>query len=168
MDGCGVMSAQMFFLAALATAAIAAPPVPRHKRRRHTVTATATRVLRSNAIALLALRHEMLRDFLVETHTEAAAFTDARVIDAGPDLRIGPTTVDVDFLGAPIVRARVHNRSSTSVDALLSVSVRDRFGRTEHASAWVEALGPSQTRTIELYCPMQMAPASVDWSVTPL
>ncbi|HET9342539.1 MAG TPA: hypothetical protein VFO25_06470 [Candidatus Eremiobacteraceae bacterium] len=116
----------------------------------------------------LGLRHDLLRDFLVETKSERPAFIDRHLVDAGQGLRIGPTSVDVDFLGAPIVRARVVNETDRYVDALVVVSVEDANGGSAHASTWIERLAPHADRAVELFCPNALAPASVHWYVTPL
>ena len=115
----------------------------------------------------LALRHALLHDFLVETGSERPAFVDSRVVDAGA-LRIGPTTVDVDFLGAPIVRARITNPGDRDIDALVVVTVEGAHGDSARASAWIERLGPRAERPIELDCPNELSPIGVRWSVTPL
>jgi len=112
------------------------------------------------------MRHELLHDFLVETRSEKPAFVDARIIDAGSGLHLGPTTVDVDFLGAPIVRARVVNDGDRAVDALVVVDVEGGSGVTTRASTWVERLAPHGARAIELFCPAALQPVSVHWSAT--
>jgi len=119
-------------------------------------------------LAKLALRHELLHDFLVETQSERPAFVDVRVVDAGEGLRIGPTMVDVDFLGAPIVRARVVNETDHDVDAIIVVTLENTHGLSARASTWVQRLTPHADRAVELFCPNIVAPVSVHWSVTPL
>ena len=110
----------------------------------------------------------MLHDFLVESGSERPGFVDARVVDAGAGLRIGPSSVDVDFLGAPVVRARVANPTDHDVDALVVATVGDGHGGAVRASTFVERLPPRSERQIELWCPTGIVPASVHWSVTPL
>jgi hypothetical protein len=151
------------FVASLAVAA----PVRHRKRKTHHVTRPAAVSPVVARITLLALRREMLHDFLVETGTQAPAFTDARVHDAG-GLAIGPTLVVVDFLGSPVVRARVRNASGKPLDALVIARVRDATGTSAQASTWIEKLAPGESKAIEIYCPGPMAPASVEWTVTPL
>jgi len=114
----------------------------------------------------LAMRHELLHDFLVETRSEKPAFVDERIIDAGAGLHFGPTSVDVDFLGAPIVRAHVVNDGDQIVDALVVVTVEGANGVSARASTWVERLVPHAARAIELFCPTALQPVSVHWSVT--
>jgi len=116
----------------------------------------------------LAMRHELLHDFLVETRSERPAFVDARTVDAGLGLRIGPTSVDIDFLGAPVVRARGVNDSGRVVDAIVVVTVEDARGASVHASTWIEGLAPDADRAVELLCPNKVEPVSVRWSVTSL
>jgi len=161
----------MYLVAAAAALALTGPsPRPFEKHRRHSTRTrsqtVAGRVTRD--LLKLGLRHELLRDFLVETRTERPAFIDARAVDAGGGLRIGPTSVDVDFLGAPVVRARVANDSDRVVDALVIVTIEDAHGATARASTWIERLAPHSDRAVELFCPNVLAPASVHWSVTPL
>jgi len=162
---------EMFLIAAAAAVALTSPSLrPFEKHRRHS---TRTRS-RSDAgrvtwdLLKLGLRHELLRDFLVETQSERPAFMDTHAVDAGGGLRIGPTSVDVDFLGAPVVRARVLNESDRVVDALVVVTVEDPHGATARASTWIERLAPHTDRAVELFCPSALAPASVRWSVTSL
>src|SRR4029077_1828369 len=114
--------------------AVALSTPAKHKRHaaRSNLSAAKTRSARSTLE--LALRHELLHDFLVETGSEQPAFFDARTVDAGGGLRVGPTSVSVDFLGAPIVRARVFNASDREIDALVIATVRDARGGTARAS----------------------------------
>lgn len=157
----------MIFAALFAAIALAAAPVRHRKRKSHVSLKTSAVTAAAQRTALLALRREMLHDFLVETGTEAPAFRDARIVKAG-GLRIGPTIVSLDFLGAPIVRARVRNASATAQDALLSARVRDAHGRTAQASTWIERLAAGESRTVEIFCPASLTPTAVDWTVTPL
>jgi hypothetical protein len=161
----------MYLVAAVAALALTGPsPRPFEKHRRHsTRTRSQTGTGRATWDLLkLGLRHELLHDFLVETHSERPAFIDTHAVDAGGGLRIGPTSVDVDFLGAPVVRARVVNESDRVVDALVVVTIEDPHGATARASTWIERLAPHSDRAVELFCPNALAPASVRWSVTSL
>jgi len=158
----------MILIAAAAALSLALNPPARHKKR--TSHAPARKIARraTPQTALLALRSALLHDFLVRAGTEAPAFRDARVVLDRSGMRIGPTTVDVDFLGSPIVRAVVSNGSSHPLDVLLGANVRDPHGRSAHASIWIEHLEPGASRTAELYCPDALAPVSVEWTVMPL
>ena len=113
-------------------------------------------------VAISAVRHAMLHDFLVETGTESPAFVDRHVAEIA-GVRIGPTSVDTDFLGSPIVRATVVNVIARDVHVLLRADVEDAKGRIVHGSIWVE-LHPSTSRAIEVLCPGTSAPISVRWS----
>jgi hypothetical protein len=145
------------------------PPVHHRHTRKHAVSARAPdRTVRAARVALLALRREMLHDFLVEAGTEHPAFFDARVTHVAAGIDIGPTTVSIDFLGAPIVRARVRNRSDRSTSQLVTVRVRNRHGRIMEASTWVERLEPGGSREIELLCPESLTPMGVEWVVNNL
>src|SRR5690348_4462981 len=161
----------MLLAAAAAVLALTAPSHrPFDKRRRHS---TRTHSVAAGGrmtwnLLKLAMRHELLRDFLVEARSERPAFVDARTGDVGQVLRVGPTSGDVDFLGAPIARARVVNDSGRVLDAIVVVSVEDAHGASVHASTWIEGLAPHAERAVELYCPTSLEPAAVRWSVTPL
>ena len=122
---------------------------------------------RETAALILAARHELLHDFLVETGTERPAFVDRRLTRLA-SVVVGPTAVDVDFLGDPIVRATVRNASSRPASVLLEADVKDRSGHATRASTWIEALAPGSSQTIEVLCPGVKSPASVEWSSTTL
>jgi len=161
----------MYLVAAAAALALTGPsPRPFEKHRRHSTRSHSQTVSGRVTWDLLklGLRHELLRDFLVEARSERPAFVDARTVAADGGLRIGPTSVDVDFLGAPIVRARVVNESDRTVDALVVVAIEDPHGVTARASTWIERLAPHADRAVELFCPNALEPASVSWSATPL
>ncbi|HEY7993052.1 MAG: hypothetical protein ACHQY2_06410 [Candidatus Eremiobacterales bacterium] len=159
----------MYLIAAAAALALTGPSSrPFEKHRRHS-TRTRSRTVAGRVtwnLLELGLRHEMLRDFLVESHSERPAFVDTHAVDAGGGLRIGPTSIDVDFLGAPVIRARVVNESDRVVDALVIVTIEDPHGTSARASTWIERLAPHADRAVELFCPNALAPASVHWSVT--
>ncbi len=159
----------MLIIAAAAALAVALnPPVRALKRKQHTAVRKVVRKKTSESPMLLALRSALLHDFLVRAGTESPSFQDARIISDPSGIRIGPTSIDVDFLGAPIVRAVVRNASNRSIDVLVSASVRDEHGRGVQASTWIERLEPRSSRTAELFCPAPLVPASVEWTVTPL
>jgi len=157
----------MLMVAFAAALAVAASPPPRKHRTRKTSRPAASGRPTAATLAL-ALRHELLHDFLVEAGTQRPAFVDARIADAGFGLRIGPTSVDVDFIGSPIVRARVTNTTSQPLDALVVATVEDARGSSARASAWIERLSAHESRAIELFCPHSLEPVAVRWSVTPL
>ena len=151
----------------------ASPSVVRtlHKHRPQKRKRPATKANRRKpawGLVTLAMRHELLRDFLVESGSEQPAFTDTRVLDLGKGIRIGPASVDTDFLGSPIVRARVVNSSSRSVDVLVTATVRDAHGTSARVATWVEGLAPGSARSIELACPAALTPTSLTWTMTDL
>jgi hypothetical protein len=164
----------MIALAAAFALATASPsPMPAYsahvRRKRHAVRKRKVMAPRSSLeIDRLALRHALLHDFLVEAGSERPAFVDSRVVDGGAGLRIGPASVDIDFLGAPIVRARVTNSTNRDIDALVVVTVRDGRGGSARASTWIERLPPRGERQVELWCPTGILPESLRWSVTSL
>jgi hypothetical protein len=163
----------MMLVAVLAAAIVASPapsfsPFPYYRKRKARTAARAPIARRTEwSLFSSSVRHALLRDFLIETRSQTPAFVDARIQTRGGVL-VGPTTVDVDFLGCPIVRARVANPSRKLVDVLLRADLHDARGRIVHASAWVEDLGPSAARPVELTYPTSMQPVSVEWSVTQL
>jgi hypothetical protein len=155
-------------VAATALALALNPTFRPRKRRQSAAVRTVVKNKPAVPTTLLALRAALLHDFLVRAGTEAPSFRDPRIVDDPSGIRIGPTSVDVDFLGAPIVRAVVRNGSHRSIDVLVSASVRDAHGNRVRASTWIERLEPGASRTAELFCPAPLAPASVEWTVTPL
>jgi hypothetical protein len=158
----------MIIAAAVSLALALNPPIRPRKRKQHTAVRRVVPKKPSAPTMLLALRAELLHDFLVRAGTESPSFEDARIISDPSGIRIGPTSIDADFLGAPIVRAVVRNESNRSIDVLVSASVRDARGRRVQASTWIERLEPGSSRTAEIFCPAPIEPASVEWTVTPL
>jgi len=159
----------IFMAAALAAWSLTASPPPHPKRhaRRHTHAAKrslTTRALRRRQLVLLAMRRQAIDDLLVEIGTEAPVLRDARVIDIA-GVRIGPTSIDDDFLGSPIARTRVENESSESVDLIVTASFAAASSETARASTVVARLRPNESRAIELWCPSPLLPARVDWQV---
>ena len=134
------------------------------KRKRRTAASSA----RETRLALLALQHSMLHDFLVEAGTERPAFSDAHRSLVEPGVSVDHTTADTDFLGSPIVRARIHNDGNASVDLLLTASILDAHGKRVDASVAVERLAAGAERAVEVFCPAPLAPARVVWSATRL
>jgi hypothetical protein len=108
----------------------------------------------------------MLHDFLVEVGTEAPAFADRRIITLSIGVLIGPTSGDVDFLGSPIIRARVRNISGHRLDFLVTAWIRDGRGKTASMSIFVDDLPPDAARVIELLSPAPLHPAAIDWSIS--
>jgi len=157
------------FAAAALALGLALNPTPMRPRKRSNRPVVRRRLRPVTAdSALLALRGEMLHDFLVRAGTQSPAFTESRTIDAADGVRIGPASVDVDFLGSPIVRATVRNSSQRTIDLLVSVTLHDAHGRTAQASTYIEHIDPGTTRAIELFSPFALTPSSLTWSATQL
>ena len=158
-------------IAAAAIAAAVTSPLPKKRLRMHapirrSAAAKAARAAREERLVILALRHALLHDFLVETVTETCVLRDSTIVAAGNAMSIGPTIVDVDFIGNPIVRTRVRNGSNHTVDLLVTVVLHEGGERHAEASTVVEHLAPHETRTVELLCPALLRPKSATWSVT--
>lgn len=158
----------MIAAAAAALALALNPPLRPRTHKQHAAVRRVVQKKTSKLTMLLALRAALLHDFLVRAGTESPAFLDARIVSDPSGVRIGPTSIDVDFLGAPIVRAVVRNESKRPIDVLVSADVRDARGHGVSASTWIERLEPGGSRTAEIFCPAPLAPASVEWTVTPL
>jgi hypothetical protein len=109
----------------------------------------------------------MLHDFLVETGTEAPAFTDLRIVDAGNGIRIGPAFVTIDFIGNPIIRARVRNGEQRSRQVVVTVTVHGGANADAgtDASAIIERLGPGESRNVELMVASALIPTALTWKV---
>lgn len=121
------------------------------------------RVARLARLALLERRQAILEGFVRRAATEASAFRDDREVDAGSGIVVGPAVVSVDFLGSPLVRARVRNSSSEVVSPLLEVVIRSADGQEARASIALEPLEPGASRTVELACPASLVPVSLRW-----
>jgi hypothetical protein len=147
----------------------AAPARIRHRRHGHAVARTRTiaRSARDPRLTLLALRREMLHDFLVETGTEAPAFTDRRIVDAVNGIWIGPAIVTIDFIGTPIIRARVRNGEQRSREVVVTATVHagNNASAGTDASAIIERLGPGESRDVELMVDSALVPNAVTWKV---
>ena len=169
----------MFMLAFAAAALLAAQPAPAYKRKMHRPPAVGSaaepsvlqerwlrrRVVRLARIKMLERREAVLFDFLARAHTETPLFVDPHVAAAGAGISIGPTTVTLDFLGSPIVRATVRNTSASRAAPLLTVTLRAADGTTSRASVLVETLDAGAARTVELLSPTRGRPTSLSWSV---
>jgi len=155
------------------------PPDWRYTARRHSThtrararhyepaVALRSRVARMTKLVLLARREALLRDFLVAATTERPLFHDATIHKVAPGIEITSTAVTLDFLGNPVIRARVRNVLSTSQAALLIAEITDVRGTRARAGAAV-LLQPGETRIIELLCPERLVPASLSWSTMKL
>jgi hypothetical protein len=147
---------------------------PRRKRRvapPRDISIAAERIERRRAvrlaiIAALTRREAALEDFLVTTATETPLLAVREPVSEGP-LEIGPTVVGIDFLGSPIIRSTVRNRSTTSVSALLVAHLANG-GREAAASVAVSAIGPGESRKVELLCPCSLQPTAMHWTAEQL
>lgn len=125
------------------------------------------RVVRLARIKMLERRQAMLFAFLAKTHTQTPLFEDPSIVAVGAGILIGPTTITLDFLGSPIVRARVHNASAARASPLLTVRMRSEDGQDMRVSTVLEPLEPGASRTIELLSPWRGRPVSITWSAMP-
>jgi hypothetical protein len=109
----------------------------------------------------------MLQDFLVETGTEAPAFTDRRIVNAGDGILIGPAIVTIDFIGTPIIRARVRNGDHRSRQVVVTATVHagTNTDAGTDASAIIERLGPGESRDVELMVGSALMPIALTWKV---
>jgi hypothetical protein len=155
------------------------PRVWRHTTRHHSIYARArardytlpaalrSRVARMTKLALLARREALLHDFLVAATTERPLFRDSAIHKVAPGIELSSTAVTLDFIGNPVIRARVKNLLSTPQSALLIAEITDARGTRARAGAAV-LLQPGETRIIELLCPDRLVPTSLTWSAMQL
>jgi len=156
---------------------LAMAPCAHHvKRKHHPACATKAakdptlleeKALRRRAIRLVRIayferRTAQLEEFIARAKTETPEFDDERVIRLD-GIDIGPTTVTRDFLGSPVLRARVRNAGATAGAILLTAYIRARDGSTNEASIAIEKLDAAQWRDVELTYPGELAPASIEW-----
>jgi hypothetical protein len=147
----------------------------RHAARRHGIHAriksrgyasghdATSRIARMTRLALLVCREALLHDFLVAATTEQPLFHDATTHKVSAGIEISSAAVTLDFIGNPIIRARVRSLLSAPQTALLIAEITDARGTRARAGAAV-LLQPGETRTIELLCPERLVPASLSWS----
>lgn len=167
----------MLILASALAGVLAIQPCPACRKRPHPSSAQASlgpsllqeralrrRVIRLARIKMFERREAMLFSFLAQAHTEEPVLDDPRVVDVGAGILVGPTTITLDFLGSPIVRAQVRNTSAARASPLLTVSMRGQAGGILRASTVMEPLEPGGSRVIELLSPSRGRPASVTWS----
>lgn len=152
--------------AALATAK---PKRKHHAAPARDISIAAERIERRRAvrlaiIAALTRREAALEDFLASTATETPLFATHVPTSAGP-LTIGATIVGVDFLGSPIIRSTVRNRSSIRTSAVLIAHLTYDGGRESEASFALSAIGPGESRTLEMLCPSSIRPTALHWTV---
>ncbi len=125
------------------------------------------RVARLLRMAMLERREAELRDFVIAARTETPAFTDGAVHELDAGLAVLSATVTKDFLGSPIVRARVIDHRQVKLSAVLELHVRSRDGQEGSAVAIVQ-LRPGEETTVELFCPRALDAAQLTWKATAL
>ena len=124
------------------------------------------RVVRLALIAQLTRRKTELEDFLASTETETPLMRVGKaVLNAGAE--IGPTSITSDFLGSPIVRATVHNRSTSLLNGILTAHIAGAGGKEIALSYAVEALAPGASQPVELLCSAPLMPISLRWTMQP-
>jgi len=124
------------------------------------------RVVRLVIIAALTRREAEIEDFLVATATEMPLLSSRASVVVGP-VEIGPATVGLDFLGNPIIRATVRNRSSAPVSALLIAHLAYGGARVAEASIAVPNLAPGERRAVDMLCPSAIRPTALRWTLEP-
>ncbi|MBC5805482.1 MAG: hypothetical protein DLM53_10485 [Candidatus Eremiobacter antarcticus] len=125
------------------------------------------RVARLLRVAMMERREAELRDFLIAARTETPAFADGAVHELDARLAVLSAFVTKDFLGSPIVRARVINRRHVKLSAVLELHVRSRDGQ-EGSAVTIVQLRPDEETTIELLCPRALDAAQLTWKATAL
>jgi hypothetical protein len=158
----------------IAAAALSALLQARPKRKHHPVAQRQVpiatervirrRVVRLAVIAALTRRETALEDFLALTATE----TPLVRLDAATELsnmEVGPSSIALDFLGSPIVRARVRNRSRSAFTGLIIAHVEDAAGKNVDLSYAVDSIAPGESRSIEMLCPAQITPVALRWTL---
>jgi hypothetical protein len=155
-------------VATVLSASVAAKPKRKHRTAPpRDISIAAERIERRRAvrlaiIAALTRREAALEDFLVSTATETPVLSVRESTSLGP-LVVGPTIVGVDFLGSPIIRSTVRNRSSKPVDALLVAHVAGGGGEAV-ASLALRAIEPGESRRVEIMCPSAITPTALHWT----
>jgi hypothetical protein len=154
------------FSAALTTVK---PKRKHHVAPAHDITLAAERIERRRAvrlaiIAALTRREAALEDFLASTATETPLFATHVPTSAGP-LTIGATVIGVDFLGSPIIRSTVRNTSSIRTNAVLVAHLMYDGGRGAEASFALSAIGPGESRALEMLCPSSIRPTALRWTI---
>lgn len=138
-----------------------------HRVPRQTEAALQSRILKMTRLAILVRREALLHDYLVRANTETPVFHDETTYRLDPGILVRATRVTVDFIGSPIVRARVSNLTSLTQTVLMQALLASIDGASAQAAV-VVTLQPFETRTIEMLCPSRIVPASLMWSATPL
>jgi len=150
----------------------------RHNARRHRIfTRVKARAYASSSgtrsraaqikLTLLARREALLHNFLVAATTERPLLHDATIHKVTPGIEVSSAAVTLDFIGNPVIRARVRSLLSAPQTALVIAEITDARGARARAGAAV-LLQPGETRIVELLCPDRIVPASLSWSAMQL
>jgi len=139
----------------------------RPKNSSRSVLTVRHRIARLSSLARLEQRERQLRDFIIAARTETPSFADDEAHALAIGLSIGPTIVTRDFLGSPVIRARVRNTRPNAIFAVLEANITSVDGRSVRAASAV-SLQPHESRTVELLCPAALVPATLVWSATAL
>jgi hypothetical protein len=155
-------------VAPMRTSAIrqAATTQARTRRKRRSSTRSSSSARCTN-FQILQRREALLHDLLIRARTETPQFEDQSLFRLSVGVVIGPVIVTRDFVGSPIIRARVTSRKTVAVSFVLSAQLTSKDGRTAAAST-VVFLHPYETRSIELLCPDTFTPQSLTWSTLSL
>ena len=124
------------------------------------------RVVRLALIAQLTRRESELEDFLASAETETPLMRMGKAV-LSPGVEIGPTSITSDFLGSPIVRATVRNRSAALLSGVLTAHIADAGGKEIALSYAVEAVAPGASQAVELLCSAPLMPISLRWTMQP-
>jgi hypothetical protein len=130
-------------------------------------TALQRRVARMARLTLLVRREALLHDFLIAANTETPVLRDDATHALAPGVAISSTIVTLDFIGSPIIRARVRSLLATAQALELVAEIVDAGGGRGRAATTL-TLQPGETRIVELLCPEKLSPASLIWSTVPL
>ena len=127
-----------------------------------------SRALSSGFDCGLEQREALLRDFIVRAPPKQPQFSDPRSYQVG-DGRHGRTSRrDPRFRGEPHhPSAGATNIAHGDVSFLLSATLESARGAHSGAST-VVFLHAGETRTVELFCPDDIAPRTLTWSTMPL
>jgi hypothetical protein len=125
------------------------------------------RVVRMARIAYFEREQTLLSEFIARAATEQTLFRDDRRLRFG-QVEIGPVIVTRDFLGSPVLRARIHNERAAPLGVLLTARLNGAGGQTCEATTAAQLRADGAAQTVELSCARATNPISVEWTVTNL
>ena len=117
---------------------------------------------------MLERRKAILQELLLQASAEAPIFRDESTKTVDAIVTIRSVTVARDFIGSPILHARVCNAAGKPLNALIQLRVRDAGGRVASASQLDESLAVRECRPIDILVPQAIVPAAVFWSAQEL